>query len=50
MFGQIQHITAQFHEGFLTPQEYKYRVIMLFSEADDDDLMQFSRAIELIQA
>ena len=50
MFGQIQHLTTRYNDGELTPQEYKYRIIMLLSEAEDDDLTQFSRAVMLVQA
>ena len=49
MFGQIQHLTAQFNEGLLDPVEYRNRVVLLLIGADDDDIMQFSRAIELVQ-
>jgi len=50
MFGQIQLLGAMFNNGELTPREYKRHVVNLLLEADDDDLMQFSRAIQLVQA
>ncbi len=50
MFEQIQHLGAKFNNGELTPREYKRYVVNLLLEAEDDDLMQFSRAIQLVQA
>jgi len=50
MFGQIQHLTAQFHDGELTHNEYASHVARLLLEADEDNLVQFARAVELVQA
>jgi len=50
MIGQIQHLTAQFNDGELTHNEYASHVARLLLEAGEDDLVQFSRAIELVQA
>ena len=50
MFGQIQHLTAQFNDGCLTWEEYRDRVSLLFAGAEEDDMIKFSRAIELVTA
>ena len=50
MFGQIQHLTARFNDGELTHDEYASHVARLLLEADEDNLVQFSRAIMLVQA